>query len=149
MRSLPFTSPSGIERANEAYRPYDTYAAWKGSFHAIRRLLAAWIILTFLPLLQFAVTISLLSGVNLSFDLTFTDVLVLVVIGFLSFFQFGYYRIFEAIINLRPAAFFPDNERQEFLNKERQEFWSHFIPGVMYVAASSLLLLLILLIQNP
>ena len=112
-------------------------------------LLAAWIILTFLPLLQFAVTISLLNGVNLSFDLTFTDVLVLVVIGFLSFFQFGYYRIFEAMINLRPAAFFPDNEREEFLNKERQEFWSHFIPGIMYVIASSLLLLLILFVQNP
>ena len=41
-----------IDRSNELYRPWDTYNAWKGKPHNIRRLLAALILLFAIPLLH-------------------------------------------------------------------------------------------------
>jgi len=135
-----------IDRSQREYHPYDTYSVWKGSRHALRRLITAWIVTFFFPMIQFAITFSLLDGVNLSLDLSLADTLVIVAIGFLSFFQFGYYRIFEAIISLKPEAFFPEDDRKIHLHEERGEFRSHFIPGILYVAASVVVLILILIL---
>jgi hypothetical protein len=135
-----------IDRSQREYHPYDTYSVWKGSRHAFRLLIAAWVVTFILPLVQFAITFSLLDGVALDLNLSFTDTLIIVAIGFLSFFQFGYYRIFEAIISLRPEAFFPEEDRKIHLHEERREFRSHFIPGVLYVVASIAVLTLILIL---
>ncbi len=135
-----------IDRTQREYGSYDTYAAWNGSRHAFRRLVTAWVITFLFPMVQFAITFSLLDGVNVALDLTFSDTLMIVAIGFLSFFQFGYYRIFEAIINLRPEVFFLEEDRQKYLKEERREFRSHFVPGILYIVGSVLVLVLILVL---
>ena len=135
-----------IDRTQREYGSYDTYAAWNGSRHAFRRLVTAWVVTFLFPMVQFAITFSLLDGVNVALDLTFSDTLMIVAIGFLSFFQFGYYRIFEAIINLRPEVFFLEEGRQKYLKEERREFRSHFVPGVLYIVGSVLVLVLILVL---
>ena len=134
-----------IDRAQREYSPYDTYAMWKGNRHAIRRLAAALVVNFILPMVQFAITFALLDGVELTFDVSVTETLAIVGIGFLSFFQFGYYRIFEAIINLRPEVFFVEEDRQKYLREERREFRSHFMPGILYVVGSIVILFLLIL----
>jgi len=49
-----------IARSHEIYKPWDTYSAWKGQSHNIKRLLTGWIILFIIPLLHFAVLFILL-----------------------------------------------------------------------------------------
>lgn len=137
-----------IDRSFKEYRPYDTYAAWQGDPFALRRTFLAWTTLIILPLLQFALIIGLLSGVELSFDHSLTDILAIMTIGILSFFEFGYYRIFEAIVHLRPQIFYSEDDK-ETISEERREFWSHFIPGALYLVISAVLFLLVLLLQNP
>ncbi|MEN6593085.1 MAG: hypothetical protein ABFC12_07580 [Methanobacterium sp.] len=60
----------------------------------------AWIILYILPLLQFAIFFILLGIYGVDFEMTILGVFSIVLVGFLSSFDFGYYRIFEAALLL-------------------------------------------------
>lgn len=83
----------------------------------------------------------LLGRVELRFDLAPTNILSIAIIGLLSFFEFGYYRVFEAFIHLRPRAFFSDDYIRESIPEERREFWSQFMPGIGYITVTMLLFL--------
>ena len=74
-----------IDRSNEVYKPWDTYNAWKGKTHNIRRLLAASIILFILPLLHFAILFTLLGSIDIQFNMTTRGISNVVLIGFYFF----------------------------------------------------------------
>lgn len=72
-------------------------------------------------------------------------VLTIVLVGLLSFFDFGYYRIFEAVLYYSPGTFFTPKEQDEMLEKERGEIRAHLIPGICYVVATVVMLLLLII----
>jgi hypothetical protein len=133
-----------IDRSNEMYKPWDTYNAWKGKSHNVRRLLAAWIILFIIPILHFAILFILLGSVTVRFDTTIWGISNVVLISLSSFFDFGYFRIYEAFLHGYPESFFADEERVliERSIKIRPDFWAHFIPGALYVIISTLMMLI-------
>jgi hypothetical protein len=133
-----------IGRAHEMYNSWDTYNAWRGQSQSFKRLLAAWIILFAIPLLNFAILYVLLGSRGVPIDTTARGVLNAILIGFSSFFEFGYFRIFEAILNGHPESFFTDEDRKrlEGSGKLRPGFWPHFMPGILYVILSTLMLLI-------
>lgn len=134
-----------IDRVHVNYNPYDTYSAWKGVPHAIKRLVLSWVILYILPLLNFAFFFLVLGLYNVTFDPNIRGVINIVLVGLLSFFDFGYYRIFEAVLYYSPDTFFTPAEQDEMLEKERGEVRAHLIPGIAYVAATMVMLLVILI----
>lgn len=67
-----------------------------------------------------------------------------ILIGLLSFFDFGYYRIFESILYLSPESFYSDDERDRILAKEKGEFQAHFVPGILYIVATTIMLLILI-----
>ena len=93
------------------YKPWDTYSAWRGKSHNIKRLLAAWIILFTMPLLHFAILFVLLGSFNVRFDMTIRGISNVALISLSSFFDFGYFRIYEAFLHRYPEPFFSDEER--------------------------------------
>jgi hypothetical protein len=97
---------------------------------------------------QFAVIFLLLGGIDITFDLTISNVIVLVAIGFLSFFCWGYQRIYEAVLHFSPSTFYPEEERSAFIKEERQEFMAHLVPGLLYVLSSVLLLIIIFFFES-
>jgi hypothetical protein len=129
-----------IDRSHEMYKPWDTYNAWKRKSHNIKRLLAAWIILFIIPLLHFAVLFILLGSIDVRFDMTISGILNVALIGFGSFFEFGYFRIYEAFLHKYPESFFTDEERIQKGSSIRPDFWAHFIPGALYVILSTLMI---------
>lgn len=133
-----------IDRANEMYKPWDTYSAWKGKSHNRKRLLAAWIILFIIPILHFAVLFILLGSVDVRFDMTISGISNVFFISLSSFFDFGYFRIYEAFLHSYPESFFADEEllQVERAGKIRPDFWAHFIPGALYVIVSTLMMLI-------
>ena len=133
-----------IDRSNELYRPWDTYNAWKGKPHNIRRLLAAWILLFAIPLLHFAILLTLLGSMDIQFDVTISGIANVVLIGLSSFFDFGYFRIYEAFLHSYPESFFSDEDltQIELTGKIRPDFWAHFMPGALYVIISILTMLI-------
>ena len=133
-----------IDRSHETYKPWDTYSAWKGKTHSIKRLFAAWIILFAIPLLHFAIFFTLLGSISISFDMTISGISNVVLIGLSSFFDFGYFRIYEAFLHSYPESFFSheDLTQTEITNKIRPDFWAHFIPGALYVVLSTLMMLI-------
>ncbi len=133
-----------IDRAHKNYNPYDTYNAWKGDSHAIYRLLLSWLVLYILPLLNFAVFYIILSLNNISIETSIQGAFKIVLIGLLSFFDFGYYRIFESILYLSPNTFYTDQEQEDMLVKDKGEFKAHFIPGVLYVIATSIIFIILI-----
>ena len=136
-----------IDRVNRNYNPYDTYNAWKGKSHAIKRLLLSWLIMYILPLLNFAAFLIILGIYGISFQSNLHGALNIVLVGLLSFFDFGYYRIFEAMLYLSPNTFYTDEERDEILAKEREEFQAHFIPGILYVVMTTIMLLILIILK--
>ena len=74
-----------IDRSNEVYKPWDTYNAWKGKTHNIKRLLAAWIILFTMPLLHFAILFTLLGSIDIQFNMTTRGISNVVLIGLSSY----------------------------------------------------------------
>lgn len=84
-----------IDRANHKYNPYDTYNAWTGKPHTIRRLMLSWTILHIIPLLNFAIFFIILGINKISFDPNFLEVINIVLVDLLAFFIFGYYHVFE------------------------------------------------------
>jgi hypothetical protein len=137
-----------IDRANEMYKPWDTYNAWKRKPHNIKRLLVAWIILFIIPLFHFSILFTLLGSINIGFNLTFRGILDIVLIGLGSFFDFGYFRIYEAFLHSYPGSFFSDEELDQMIpsGKIRPDFWAHLIPGALYVTVSTLMILILILL---
>ncbi len=134
-----------IDRVNRNYNPYDTYNAWKGQSHAIKRLLVNWIIVYFIPLINFAIYLISLGVYNVIFDPYIRGVINIVLVALLSFFDFGYYRIFEAILYAYPKEFYTDKEIDTVLEKERGEVRAHLLPGVAYVVATMVIFLVLIL----
>lgn len=134
-----------IDRSHVAYNPYDTYSAWTGKSPAHRRLAVSWLIIVILPLLQFAITYLVLGEYPITLDMTPIGVMNIVMIGFLSFFSFGYYRIFEAFLNGFPEFFYSDEELDKRHMEIRPGFLAHFIPGLLYILLTILVLILIVL----
>ncbi len=133
-----------IDRSHVAYDPYDTYSAWTGKSPAHRRLAMAWLILVLLPLFHFAITYLVLGKYIIALDMTPYGVLNIVMIGFLSFFSFGYYRIFEAFLNGFPRFFYSDGELSKRHVEARPEFWAHFIPGFLYILMTAIIQILVI-----
>ena len=133
-----------IDRSNEMYKPWDTYNAWKGKSHNIKRLLAAWLILFVIPISHFGILFILLGSVNVRFDMTIGGISNIILISLSSFFEFGYFRIYEAFLHSYPESFFDDEERMQLdrSGKIRPDFWGHFIPGALYVLMSTSMLLI-------
>lgn len=101
-----------IDRSHEMYKPWDTYNAWRGKSQNLKRLLAAWIILFVIPILHFAVLFILLGSVDVRFDMTIDGISNVVLISLSSFFDFGYFRIYEALLHSYPKSFFVDEWAQ-------------------------------------
>ena len=102
-----------IDRSHEMYRPWDTYNAWKGKSHNLKRLLAAWLILFVIPISHFGILFILLGSVSVRFDMTIGGISNIILISLSSFFEFGYFRIYEALIHSYPESFFDDEERTQ------------------------------------
>ncbi len=134
-----------IDRSHNTYNPYDTYNAWLYKSQALNRLLIGWLFLYILPLLNFAVFYILLSINNVSIETSIIGAIKIVLIGLLSFFEFGYYRIFESILYLSPNTFYSDEEQNEMLTKDKGEFSAHFIPGILYIIVTSIMLIIVIL----
>ncbi len=130
-----------IDRANEVYKPWDTYNAWRGRPHNIKRLMAGWIILFVIPLIHFAVIFTLLGAADIRFGLSAEGILNVVLVGLGSFFDFGYYRIYEALLHGYPGAFFAGEELEHRIPSGQilPDFRAHFIPGALYVILSTAL----------
>ncbi len=133
-----------IDRSHQMYRPWDTYNAWRGRSHNTKRLLAAWIILFIIPMFHFAILFILLGSFNIPFDMTINGILNVVLISLSSFFDFGYFRIYEAFLHKYPESFFVDEEIKKLESAGRilPDFWAHFIPGTLYVLVSTLIMLI-------
>jgi hypothetical protein len=117
---------------------------WTGNAYNVKRLLAGWIILFILPLLHFSFLFVLLGSIGTDFKMTTVHVMSLVLIGLGSFFDFGYYRIYEAFLHNYPRTFFSDKELTGMIasGKLRPGFLAHFIPGMLFVTLSTLLILI-------
>ena len=76
-----------IDRVHKSYNPYDTYNAWKGKPHAIKRLLLSWLIMYIFPLLNFAAFLLLLGMYGVSFEPNLHGVLNIVLVALSSFSQ--------------------------------------------------------------
>jgi hypothetical protein len=135
-----------IDRSHEAYKPWDTYRAIRGKTHNINRLVLGWLILTILPVVQFAILFTLLGLFDVPFDATITGVVRIVLISISSFFSLGYYRIYEAFLHRSPDRFFADDERRGTIAEIRPDFLAHFIPGILYVVIPTVLLVVALYI---
>ncbi len=133
-----------IDRANQEYKPWDLYNTWRGRFHNLKRALMAWIILFIVPLIHFSLLFSLLGKFNINFDLTIGGLSNLVLISLASFFDFGYYRIYEAFLHKYPEYFFAEEEliQVQHLGRVRPDFWAHFMPGLLYLFLSTLIMLI-------
>lgn len=136
-----------IDRVNRAYNPYDTYNAWKGQLNAIMRLLLSWSVMYILPLINFAIFLLILGAYDVSFDPNLNGVLNIVLVCLSSFFDFGYYRIFESILYLSPKSFYTDKEAVDMLDDNRNEFQAHFIPGILYIIASSIMIIIVIFLK--
>lgn len=136
-----------IDRVHRNYNPYDTYSAWKGQSHAIKRLLVNWLIMYIMPLLNFAVFLIILGTHNILFNPSAIGVVNVVLVGLLSFFSFGYYRIFEAVLYYSPETFYTDEDRG-VLDNERGEVKAHLIPGIAYVLVTIVIILIIIILNN-
>lgn len=133
-----------IDRSHAMYKPWDTYKAWQGKPHNIRRLVVAWVILFIIPLLHFSILFALLGAIEIGFTLTLRNVAALVLIGLGSFFDFGYFRIYEGFLHRYPGSFFSDEELVRIIppDKLRPDFPAHLLPGILYVTVSTLMILI-------
>lgn len=61
-----------------------------------------------------------------------------------SFYRFGSYRIYEALLHGYPRKFFSEEEQKSPSLEIRPCFRAHLIPGILYVAVSTGMLVLAL-----
>ncbi len=85
------------------------------------------------PVAHFAALFTLLGLYNVTFDPTLAGVVSIVLISLGSFFSFGYFRIYEAVIHRYPEVFISDDERRDHKVKIHPHFRAHFIPGILYM----------------
>ena len=135
-----------IDRSHAMYRAWDTYSAWQGKSHTINRLLVSWLLLVILPVTHFAVLFTLLGLFNVTFDPTIAGVVSIVLISLGSFFSFGYFRLYEAVIHRYPEFFISEDERRDHKVEIRPHFRAHFMPGILYIVISTLMLIVSLYI---
>lgn len=133
-----------IDRSHVMYQAWDTYSAWMGISHNLNRLLLGWLILIIQPVTHFAILFTLLGLFNVIFIPTISGVVSIILISISPFFTFGYFRLYEALIHGFPAKFFTDEDQKEGRTKIRPHFLAHFIPGILYVVLSTLLLVVAL-----
>jgi hypothetical protein len=133
-----------ISRAHQEYKPWDLYNAWKGIHHNLKRALMAWVIIFIVPLIHFSLLFSLVGTFNIKLDFTIRGISNIILISLASFFDFGYYRMYEAFLHNYPESFFVEEELVEIqhLGKIRPGFWAHFMPGLFYVLISTLIMLI-------
>ncbi len=62
------------------------------------------------PLFQFAILFALLGLIDVPFDMTIRGILNVTLISLGSFFDFGYFRIYEAFLHRYPESFFADEK---------------------------------------
>jgi hypothetical protein len=53
--------------------------------------------------------------------------------------------IFVAMLYLSPKTFYTDKESDKMLAKDRDEFQAHFIPGILYVIASFIMIFIVII----
>ncbi len=133
-----------IDRSHATYQAWDTYAAWSGKSHTINRLLAAWLLLIILPVTQFAILFTLVGVFNVTFDPTLNGVLRIIQISISSFFTFGYFRLYESLMHGYPSPFFSEEDQKKSGREIRPHFRAHLVPGILYIAVSTLLLVIAL-----
>jgi hypothetical protein len=99
-------------------------------------------------LLHFSILFALLGAIEIGFTLTIRNVVALVLIGLGSFFDFGYFRIYEGFLHRYPGSFFSEGELVLIIPPEkiRPDFPAHFIPGVLYVTVSTVMILIAVLL---
>ena len=134
-----------IDRAHNNYDSFDTYNAWRGHSQSLYRLLLSWLLLYILPLLNFAIFYIILSINNIFIETSLQGAFTIVLIGLLSFFDFGYYRIYEAILYLSPNTFYTDKEQGDILVKDKGELKADFIPGVLYVIVTAIIFIILII----
>ena len=100
-----------------------------------------------LSLLNFAIFLLILGIYDVSFDPNLNGALNIVLVSLSSFFDFGYYRIFESILYLSPKSFYTDKEAVDMLDDNRNEFQAHFIPGILYIIASSIMIIIVIFLK--
>jgi hypothetical protein len=132
-----------IDRSHVMYQAWDTYSAWMGKSHNLNRLILGWLILVILPVTHFAILFTLLGLYNVAFYPTISGVISIILISISSFFTFGYFRLYEALVHGFPVKFFTYEDQIEE-TKIRPHFLAHFIPGILYVVLSTLLLIVAL-----
>ncbi len=130
-----------IDRSHVMHRAWDTYSTWQGKSHTINRLLVSRLLLVILPVTHFAVLFTLLGLFNVTFDPTMSGVVSIVLISLGSFFSFGYFRVYEAVIHRYPEFFISDDERRDHKVEIRPHFRAHFMPGMLYIVISTLMLM--------
>jgi hypothetical protein len=131
-----------VERAHETYRPWDTYNAWEGNPYNIKRFLISYLILIIIPILHFGLLFVLIGTLNIRFDMTFDGISNVVLISLSSFFEFGYFRIYEAYMHVYPEYFFTKEEITKQSDKILPNFRSHFVPGLVFILLSTIVLLI-------
>lgn len=134
-----------IDRAHNNYNSFDTYNSWRGYSQALYRLLISWLFLYILPLLNFAIFYIIMSINNISIENSIQGAFKIVLIGLLSFFDFGYFRIYESMLYLSPNTFYTDQEQEDVLVKDKGEFKAHFIPGILYVVVTAIIFIILIL----
>jgi hypothetical protein len=97
-----------------------------------------------MPLFPFAILFVLLGSANIQFDMTIRGVSSVALIGLSLFFDFGYFRIYEGFLHRYPDSFFAGKDRMQIdlLDKIRPDFRAHFVPCVLYVTLSTLVMLI-------
>ncbi len=95
-----------------------------------------------MPLLHFAVLFVLLGSIDVRLNMTIRGVLNVALISLGSFFEFGYFRIYEAFLHRYSESFFADEESIKRELSIRSDFLAHFIPGALYVIISTLMVLI-------
>ena len=82
---------------------------------------------------------------NISIENSIQGAFKIVLIGLLSFFDFGYFRIYESMLYLSPNTFYTDQEQEDVLVKDKGEFKAHFIPGILYVVVTAIIFIILIL----
>ncbi len=138
----------------QKYNAFDVYDAWRRKRQSVKRFLLAFLILNVLTLFNFTWIISILATVNIGFEWTAPDFLVILLVVFLSFIVNGYYRMYVSLLYRYPRVFYRSKRRIEYFTKADEHgdlpsFGARFWPGLIYIFVPNGFLLLLFAIRNP